>query len=102
MAMWQVRTGQIKTGKGREAMEWAKKVTGYINNTYPESNYEILSNIGSDLSQLHAISRFESLAQFEAYLAKLASDEKYLAIVQEMWDADLFTGWSDRLYQVRS
>ena len=100
MAVYWTRTAEVAWGKDAQALAWAKRIMGYLNDAYPECPGEVLTNIGGSLGQIHWARKHRSLAEMEAYGAKVEADEQYHALVKEMVEGGFLMSASDHLYQV--
>lgn len=96
-----IRTAGIQYGKQASAMAWAVKVAAYINSTFPGAKVRTTRSVGGPLSQVHWISEYASLADFETAWAKIESDAGYQALLKEARDGMLFDARSlrDDLHQ---
>ena len=100
MAVYWTRTAEMAWGKDAQAIEWAIRITKYLNDAYPEQPGEVLTNIGADLAKIHWVRKYESLAEMEKYSSMLDADEQFQALVKEMVDGGFLRAATDRLYRV--
>ena len=61
----QVRTAAVHDGKFPEAVEFGLKVVAYISDKFPESNIQLIRNVGGPIYELHWVSTAETLASYE-------------------------------------
>jgi hypothetical protein len=94
------RSADIKDGKGMAAVEWALKVTSYLNKNF-DMDTQLMQNVTGAVNQLHWVTTFDSLASLEVAIAKLNEDEGYLQHIAEANEMELFHGGSivDHLYR---
>jgi len=85
-----VRTGDIQDGKAMQAIEWAVKISAYINETF-ETNISVQQNVAGQINQLHWVSTFESLGDFEVLMGKLMEDADYQQLIAESGEKGLFS-----------
>lgn len=79
-----VRSATIVSGPGRhEAMVFAKNVTRYINQNYPEVNVQLLTTMTGRLNRIAWVTKYDSMAAAEKFTQKLQADEKYRALLHE-------------------
>jgi hypothetical protein len=76
-----VRTAGIQYGKQNAA---------YINATFKGANVRTTRAVGGPISQVHWISEYSSLADFETIWAKIEGDSGYQALLKEARDGMLF------------
>jgi len=95
-----VRTASIHDGKIAEALAWAVKVTNYARDKFG-ANTQLMRNIGGPAGQIHWVSTFPSLADFENARKQIEPDEGYKSLVMEARQQNLFIGTSvvDALYE---
>jgi hypothetical protein len=55
-------------------MEFAIKVTSYINDNYPGLNVQVFQNVSGRVSQAHSVSSYESLAALEEINTEISAD----------------------------
>jgi len=97
----QVRTAGIHDGKLQDAFAWATKVAGYINQTIPGANAQVVRNIGGPLYEGHWVLSAESLAAHEQRWKRLEADAGMQRLLMEGRQQGWFIGSSivDRLYE---
>ena len=79
-----VRSATIVTGSGRhEAMAFARNVTKYINEKYPEVNVELLISKTGRLNRVAWVAKYNSMAAAEEFTDKLQADERYRGILHD-------------------
>ena len=67
--------------KAREATEWAKEVTTYLNDNYSETTLQAFGQRFGDVNTIVWQADFDSLASLDNYQQAAGDDEGYLAIV---------------------
>ena len=72
-----VRSLQIKAGKGEEALEWSKELVQYVNDNlaFPHPVQLIRPIFGSDTDRMVWVGTYENLGQFEEKMAIFSNDE---------------------------
>jgi hypothetical protein len=76
-------------GKAQEAAQFAREITAYVNENYPEaSSIEVFSEVFGDAGTIHWFVDYPDLATLESVLVRLQSDQRYQALLVEA--ADLF------------
>ena len=94
-----VRTANIHDGKMQDAMAWAVKTATYISQNLGV-NVQVMRNVGGLVSQVHWVSNYASLADFEASMTKIVADAGYQQLLAEGGAGGLFAANSivDNLY----
>ena len=94
-----VRTANIHDGKANEAVAWAIKTATYVSENLGV-NLQVMRNVGGPVFQLHWVSNYESLAAYEAAMARIEADEGYQGLLAEGRNQGLFIASSiiDNLY----
>jgi hypothetical protein len=95
-----VRTANIQDGKFIDAFAWAVKATGYVREKLG-TNAQLSRNIGGPTYQVHWVSTYPSLADFEKAVKRMEADEGYKSLIEEARQQRLFIGTSivDALYE---
>ena len=95
-----VRTADINDGMAQAAFTWAVKVSHYINDNVDGVEVEVMRNVGGAVYQVHWVSRYASLAEYERLWGALEADAGYQALIDEARGAGFFIGMSieDQLY----
>lgn len=95
-----VRTISIHDGKLGDAIAWSVKVTNYIVEKHGLKG-QVNRNIGGAGYQIHFVSSYHSLADFEKAMKQVEADPGYMALVLEARQQGLFIGASvkDALYE---
>lgn len=88
-----VVTADIHDGKLADAFAWAAKAAGYVSKQLG-TNLQIARNIGGLLYQVHFVSTFASLAEFEQFSNKLQADPGYQELVTQARQEELLIGRS--------
>jgi len=79
-----VRSATIVSGPGRhDAKEFAKEVTRYINQKHPDVNVELLTSMTGRRNRVGWVTKFDSMADAEAFTAELRADDAYRAILRK-------------------
>jgi hypothetical protein len=73
------RTAAIAPGKLGDATAYANQIAGFVKEKYSQT-IEVLMPFGGNPYRIAWRLNFESLAQLEAYVAKLGADPDYLAM----------------------
>ena len=99
MITW-VRTADIRDGKGPAAIEWALKVSAYVNEAF-KTNVSLQRNVAGQLNQVHWVATYQSLAGLEELMARLIEDDGYQQLLAESAEQELFFASSivDNIYQ---
>ncbi len=79
-------------------MELLKELSQLLNNY--GATTEILTNFAGDSFRIHVVSRFQTLAQFEALNTWAATDSTYQAWLQSVQDLFDWNRTQTHLYQV--
>ncbi len=74
-------SGQAKSDKLDEAIQFAKEVTEYINSKYAPLSIQAYSGIVDDDNTIYWYSDYKDLSTIESFRAKLRSDQEYWALV---------------------
>jgi hypothetical protein len=85
-----VRTGGMQSGKQMAGFAWAVKVAAYLNTTFPGMNVRVTRPVGGPLAEVHWLSEFASLAEYEARVAKFEADAGYQGLLKEARDGGFF------------
>ena len=96
------RTARISRGKLLEAFQWAKEVSEYLGNKYPQIlTIGAYQEIFGDVSAIHWFADYKDLATLESANTQLQSDEGYWARIGKANEAGLFIEGSvhDKLVQ---
>lgn len=93
------RTAQVRSGKGAEAIQWAKEIAKYLNEKYPPASYQAYIELFGDFGKVHWHSDFEDLATFEKINAQLMTDQEYGARLNEAGELFIEGGTHDTLIQ---
>jgi hypothetical protein len=96
-----VRTANIHDGKLADALAWAAKVCKYLRDHHG-TNTQLARNIGGQIFQLHWVSTYPTLADFEKTMKKVENDAGYMALIGEARQQVLFIGTSvtDALHEM--
>ena len=96
-----IRSAKIQSGKFIEAIQWAVKVAMLINRKL-NSHTKVARNVGGLFSEVHWLTEFENLAEYETFRDKLEADGEYQAMFKEAISQDLFVAESvmDQMYGV--
>ena len=99
MYTW-VRTADIHDGQLLPAMEWALKVTSYVNDNFG-MNAVVQRNVTGKQNQLHWVATHDSLASIEEVGAATFADEGFQQMMAESAELGLFIAQSveDNIYQ---
>ena len=93
------RTAQIRSGKNVEAIQWAKKLTEYLNKKYAPVSMQAYTERFGDYGKVHWFTDFEDLATFEKINAQLMTDQEYGAKLNEAGELFIEGGTHDTLIQ---
>lgn len=95
-----VRTATMTDGNAMAGFAWAVKVGGHITQNVG-INVQVLRNIGGPVNQVHWVSNYESLADYEAGLKKIYEDAGFQQLFAEAAEQKLFVSSSivDSLYE---
>ena len=98
-----VRSVEARDGKFRQALEGALQTASLINEKYDKET-RVMGNVAGKSSQLHWVTEFESLAEFEEWVAKVSQDEKLAEMVAEHFEQGLFVegSFTDNIYRTLS
>lgn len=77
-----VRTAKAQAQRGKEAVEHALKVAGYIQENY-DTAVEVLMNVTGQQDELHWLARKESVGEFEKVFVRLMADPGYEELLKE-------------------
>ncbi len=69
--------------KWREASKWALKTADCINQKRPSVNCEVLANVTGAQDEIHFVSRFESLTDYEKSYEEQFKDPTFLKLMEE-------------------
>ena len=99
MITW-MRSALINHGKREAAIEWALKVSGYVNDNFG-TNIAVHGNVAGPINQIHWVATYESLGAFEAMASKIVQDEGYNELLAESSEANLYDthSFEDTYYQ---
>ena len=78
-----VRTLEISQGKGKEATEWLLKAAKLFKEHYPETNLQVMRNVGGKANQLHWVDTHESLGAWEEMSKKVEANADLRALFVE-------------------
>ena len=95
-----VRTADVRDGQILPAIEWALKVSGYLNDKFG-LNIIVQRNLTGKTNQLHWVDNHDSLSRIEEVGAAIFADEEYQQMVADANERGLFFGQSieDNIYQ---
>ena len=82
------RIARASRGKLLQAIQWAKEVSGYINEKYAPVSVQAYIEQFGDGGTIHWFSDFEHVADWETLNAQLLADQGYWALLDKA--ADLF------------
>ena len=77
------RMARISGGKMLEAIQFAKEVTDYINNKYPQIPTRVYSEAFGAVGTIHWFSECKDLATLERTIQQLFADPGYLSILSK-------------------
>jgi len=89
------RSADIKSGKLKEAFEYAVKIAAYVNENHG-TNFKVLRNVGGVGQQVHWLATYDSLAAYEAASARILADAGYHAVAAEA--NGLIENWEDNIF----
>lgn len=95
-----IRTATIQQGfRAAPAFEWAVKIAMLLNDKYG-ANIQVNSNIGGKIAQIHWFATYDSLAHLEEMGQKFEADADYQALVDEVYEKDMFVSdsFTDHLF----
>lgn len=84
-----IRTAEISQHLFMEAVQWAAKVTAHIH-TKHQGNTQLNKNVGGDVAEIHWISTFADLGQFETFRNALEADPEYQNLFHEATSEEYF------------
>lgn len=93
------RTAQIRTGKLAEAIQWAKKITEYLNKKFAPLSTQAYTELFGDYGKVYWHTDFEDLATLEKVNAQLLADQEYWALLNEATGLFVDRGTHDTLIQ---
>lgn len=93
------RTARIRSGKGSQAIQWAKDITKYLNENYPPASSQAYMEVFGDYAKIHLNSDFEDLATLEKVNAKLMTDREYMARIDAAGELFIEGATQDTLIQ---
>jgi Family of unknown function (DUF6039) len=77
------RTAQARSGKGAEAIQWAKKISEYLNKKFAPLSNQAYTEVFGDYFKVHWYTDFEDLAAYEKITVQLLTDQEYWAMLNE-------------------
>jgi hypothetical protein len=75
------RTARISDGMLREAFQFSKEITEYLNNKYPQLSVQVYMEAFGAIGTIHWFADYRDLAAVELTAGQLFSDPAYLAIL---------------------
>lgn len=95
-----VRTANVHDAKLPMAIEWALKVSAYINEKYG-TNIGVQRNVAGMVNQVHWVNMHETMDEAMDLAAKLNMDEGFNQLLAESGEQGLFAANSviDNFYQ---
>jgi hypothetical protein len=104
--IYRVNTWTIPDSIGGEirkkAMPWAKKMTKYQQEKWPEQEVEMLANYDGDRTEVHWKSKHESMAATEEWWKQLFKDDGIKSFMEELRNTEKETGNTPFFCQMRS
>lgn len=99
MITW-VRRADMNDGKTMAGFAWAVKVGAYSTENLG-INVQVVRNVGGLVNQVHWVSTYESLAEYDAALKKILADDGYQKLYAEAMEQKFFCASSivDSLYE---
>lgn len=76
-----IREAMIKDGKFMEAMQFAKEITAYVNNKFPDHKARLYFRIFGEVGKIYWVSERKDLATMEMENKQLMVDPGYNAIL---------------------
>lgn len=98
MIRW-TRTAQSTQDNMVNAREWAKEVTSYLNQAFPQAKAHCFNDRFGQLNVITWMIDFESLANLDAYQKAVNEDEKYHAIVNRAAGLFVVDRFIDRVFE---
>ena len=97
-----VRSLEIKAGKGEEALEWSKELVQYIkDNLSPPHPIQLLQPLfGSDMGRMISVATHDNLGQYEERMKILYEDEGVKERLKKMPDLFEPHSFQNQVYQV--
>ena len=89
-----VRQAKYRVGKGEAALNWAKKVTDYINKTFPDNKVSSYSNRFGFVSAIFWTVKFNDLLTLDKWQNDLGKDNGYIDLVKQVWNEEVFVDGS--------
>jgi hypothetical protein len=95
-----VRSASVHDGKLFDAITFAVKIAKYMREKF-SLNTQVSRNVGGPIYQLHWITTYPSLADFEKTGRQVEADEGYRSLLAELRQQNLLIGTSvtDSLYE---
>ncbi len=75
------RSSQISSGNREEALQFAKEVSEYVSNKYPEVSVYPYIEVFGTVGKVHWFVDYDNLTTVERIISELSSDAKYIALV---------------------
>jgi hypothetical protein len=99
MITW-MRSAVINHGKRAGGIEWALKISDYVNDTFG-TNISVHGNVAGPINQIHWVATYESLAAFEKVAGRIIQDEGYNQLLAESSEANFYDthSFKDALFQ---
>ena len=84
------RSIKVRGAKLEPAMQWAKEITGYINDKFSGANMLVFNERFGDVSTFHWTADFETLSTLEVWQQKLGADQGYQDFITKAENQALF------------
>ena len=98
MIRW-TRTAQSTQDNLTNARVWAKEVTSYLNQAFPQAQVHCFNNRFGQINVLTWMVDFESLEKLDAYQRAVNQDEEYQAIVRRTAGLFVVGSFEDRVFE---
>jgi len=92
------RTGLIASGKGAEAVEFALKVSKYINDNYTDTKVTAYMEMFGEFGRVHWFADYQDLATLQKVTEKLQVDQGYNALVATGIELFVVGSMEDKLF----
>ena len=86
--IYAVSSATIESSSRKEAMALARGLTKYVNENYPEQQWELLSSMTGREDRIAWVTKHESLAKGEQFGNRLAADKGFQEMMSKNIDAE--------------
>jgi hypothetical protein len=80
------REARVARGKEQEAVAWAKQISDFLNQKFPEAQVQTFTSRFGSMGRVYWMADLPDLAALDAYQQQIAEDEEYWKLIAKSND----------------